>query len=153
MKGDFKEVTYGYCNCGCGEKTKVSPKTCTSKGWIAGEPRSFLLGHHVKGKFGSDNPMWNGGVWIEKRHNGTSYKRILIPEHSRSNNKGYILEHILIMEEFIGRPLSEKEVVHHIDGNGLNNDIDNLQIFPTHGQHIAFHNNLRWGNRNGQEEN
>ena len=66
MRGDFLETRHGYCECGCGEKTKISPKGSTKRGWVKGEPRRFLQGHHVKGKFGADNPMWHKGIWIEK---------------------------------------------------------------------------------------
>ena len=37
-------------------------------------------------------------------------------------------EHRFIMQNHIGRKLSTNEVVHHIDGNKLNNDISNLEI-------------------------
>lgn len=32
MRGDFNETRYGYCKCGCGEKTKIAVKTITKKG-------------------------------------------------------------------------------------------------------------------------
>ena len=43
-----------------------------------------------------------------------------------------------IMEQHIGRKLSPKEDVHHIDGNPLNNDISNLKIIPR-GKHQREH--------------
>lgn len=43
-----------------------------------------------------------------------------------------------IMEQHIGRKLSAKEDVHHIDGNPLNNDISNLKIIPR-GEHQRKH--------------
>lgn len=42
-------------------------------------------------------------------------------------------EHRFIMGKHLGRSLSAKELVHHKDGNGLNNSIDNLQILSTSG--------------------
>jgi hypothetical protein len=39
-----------------------------------------------------------------------------------------IYVHRLIMEYHLGRPLHTSEVVHHKDGNGLNNALDNLEI-------------------------
>lgn len=50
---------------------------------------------------------------------------------------GSILEHIMVMENHLGRTLKkgkkkrDSEVVHHIDGNKLNNDIDNLDVMTT----------------------
>lgn len=37
-------------------------------------------------------------------------------------------EHRYIMEQFLDRKLDKNEVVHHIDGNKLNNDISNLEV-------------------------
>lgn len=43
-------------------------------------------------------------------------------------NKKYVYEHRYIMEQSLGRPLKRNESIHHIDGNKLNNLINNLQI-------------------------
>ena len=48
-------------------------------------------------------------------------------------------EHRLVMENRLGRELSSKEVVHHIDGDKSNNEIDNLMLFPTKKAHTKFH--------------
>ena len=50
----------------------------------------------------------------------------------------YIANHRLIMENEIGRTLSDDEIVHHIDKNKLNNRIENLQIV-TRAEHIEIH--------------
>lgn len=47
-------------------------------------------------------------------------------------------EHRLIMEQYLGRELKSSEIVHHIDGNKLNNDIKNLKVV-TRKEHIALH--------------
>ena len=47
-------------------------------------------------------------------------------------------EHRLITEKKIGRKLRPDEVVHHIDGNGKNNNPDNLQVI-TDRSHRSFH--------------
>ena len=36
--------------------------------------------------------------------------------------------HRLIMEYYLGRKLHKNEVVHHVDGNGLNNRLSNLVV-------------------------
>lgn len=41
-------IPYGYCQCGCGEKTRLAPQDCTSRGWIRGEPISFVHGHNSR---------------------------------------------------------------------------------------------------------
>ena len=41
------------------------------------------------------------------------------------------------------RRLQPGEVVHHIDGNDMNNDLSNLMLFSSHGEHLAYHHKLR----------
>lgn len=36
---------YGYCGCGCGNKTSVARHTSTTRGWNKGKPLRFLVGH------------------------------------------------------------------------------------------------------------
>ena len=41
------------------------------------------------------------------------------------------------MEEHLGRYLNPEEVVHHIDGNPANNNIENLELFANNAEHLA----------------
>lgn len=56
------------------------------------------------------------------------YWAIKMPEHPNANKSGYVMEHRLVMSEKIGRPLKKDEVVHHIDGNRFNNNLNNLAL-------------------------
>lgn len=47
-------------------------------------------------------------------------------------------EHRVIAEQKIGRPLAVGEVVHHIDGDHLNNHPDNLEVM-TQAEHMRRH--------------
>lgn len=84
-----------------------------------------------KGKKGFNN---KGG----KRINKQGYIEVWKPEHPNANKKGYILEHRLVMSEYIGRALLENEDVHHKDKNKGNNDINNLQLM-TRSEHTKYH--------------
>jgi hypothetical protein len=75
--------------------------------------------------------------WAEKnakgfRINSNGYKEI-----TRGENKGR-LEHVLIMENEIGRRIFANEVVHHIDGDKTNNNIKNLRLM-TNSNHCRLH--------------
>lgn len=70
---------------------------------------------------------------------GDGYVRILRPEHPYANAQGYVLEHRLVFEEWLGRYLGESEVVHHIDGDRSNNARWNLMLFRSPRQHLDFH--------------
>lgn len=48
------------------------------------------------------------------------------------------LEHRLVMERILGRPLQRREEVHHINGDRTDNRPDNLRILSP-GEHQRFH--------------
>ena len=54
------------------------------------------------------------------------------------NKKGNVKEHRYIMEQYLGRKLNNNEIVHHKDGNKLNNNIDNLEVM-LRGEHSRMH--------------
>lgn len=41
----FEEIPYGYCQCGCGQTTRVSPVTHARRGVEAGKPMRYVVGH------------------------------------------------------------------------------------------------------------
>lgn len=65
--------------------------------------------------------------WIMK-----GYRYIYNPNHPSSHKGGLldgrILEHRMLAEDMLGRPLLQSESVHHIDRNRLNNSPENLMI-------------------------
>lgn len=50
-----------------------------------------------------------------------------------------VLEHRKIMADKLGRELTVAEVVHHIDGDRLNNHPDNLYLFASASEHTTYH--------------
>ena len=84
----------------------------------------------------------NGYVWI------------YCPTH-RSANKGYVQEHIIILEQKLGRSLYKGEICHHINGVKDDNRPENLESFQSNGEHVKHHSIGRfkgwtWGVINGR---
>lgn len=97
--------------------------------------KKISLGHSEKSnKFGEDAQNWRGGK-IER--NG--YISIYKPDHPQCSKQGYIFEHRLVVEGIIGRFLTKKEIVHHIDENKSNNNPANLMLFKNSSEHIKHH--------------
>jgi len=77
--------------------------------------------------------QWRYGSTSIVKGTGSKKSLISIPWVHRGyryywlNGKS-IPEHRLLMEKKLGRKLHVDEVVHHIDGDTLNNNIDNLEL-------------------------
>ena len=52
--------------------------------------------------------------------------------HPRADNRGYVREHLLVMEGILGRPVLRTEEVHHKNGNRSDNSPDNLELWTVH---------------------
>jgi hypothetical protein len=50
-----------------------------------------------------------------------------------------VYTHVLVAEKNLGRFLKPEEVVHHIDEDKYNNSPNNIIVFKTHADHVAFH--------------
>jgi hypothetical protein len=79
-----------------------------------------------------NNPAWKGGSYIEP---GKGYRMIRMPTHPRARANGYVLEHILVAEKLLGRPLEPNEEVHHRNGARADNRPENLQVYSSHLEH------------------
>lgn len=83
-------------------------------------------GIHLGRPKGADNHAWRGGRMVDL----DGYV-LLQTKPIR------VLEHRKVMEGVVGRPLTETEVVDHIDGITIHNDPTNLRLFATNGEHLA----------------
>jgi hypothetical protein len=53
-----------------------------------------------------------------------------------------VMEHRAVMEDHLGRPLREGEIVHHIDQDKTNNSLENLYICKGRAGHLKAHHSL-----------
>lgn len=78
-----------------------------------------------KAHSGEAAPQWNGGRTIMLSH---GYVLVQCPEHPRAN-RGYMREHVIVMENTIGRRLLPGETVHHKNGVRDDNRPENLELW------------------------
>lgn len=109
----YRRLTAKYCS-----------RKCLSKG------RNF---------WGENNPAWRGGRILRK----DGYVEILRHDHPCRSFNGYVAEHRLVMESFLGRYLDSNELVHHLNGDKTDNRIENLKVVSP-SQHARIHD---WGQK------
>lgn len=68
----------------------------------------------------------------------SGYIKKINPDHPKADSKGYVHEHNLAMEEYLGRYLKDNEVVHHINEIKNDNRIENLKLMDKK-EHKSFH--------------
>ena len=110
-----------YCSREC------SSKTLFKKGLIP-----WNKGIKMPEITGDKHGRWRGFRLCGRNNN---YREIRI-------NGRYIREHRIVMEKHLGRKLINSEEVHHIDGNGLNNDISNLMIISNKHRHLQLEHKI-----------
>lgn len=71
------------------------------------------------------------------------YRRVKSPGHPRADERGRVLEHVLLAEKALGRALPPGVEVHHVDGNGRNNSPGNLVICQNRTYHDLLHTRMR----------
>jgi len=96
--------------CTCGTLKTRRAKTCLK----------------CRAEVGASDGSWRGGT--VKHRAGYVLRRV--PTHPKAKTaNGYILEHVLVMEELLGRYLVEGENVHHKNGVKDDNRLENLELW------------------------
>jgi hypothetical protein len=81
---------------------------------------------------GDDRLRKNNKGYIEVKIDSES------PYFSMANCRGNVLEHRLVMAQHLKRCLSDKEIVHHINGIKTDNRIENLQLLNAESHVLKF---------------
>lgn len=134
-------VPYGYCECGCGQKTTISPYNDTVHGWIRGEPRKVVRGHTARKRSPYEIVDGEAMVFLSGKFSDGSIAIVDVADIERVSQYSWFITktknvvyaaaringaivrlHRFIME---ARPT---QIVDHIDRDGLNNRRDNLRF-------------------------
>ena len=122
--GTHSYITRTCSRCGCNWQARKDYKPKTSLCSLCITRSCLPL---------SSNPSWRGG-----RVEAKGYILIKLadtdPFYCMHNNHGYVAEHRLVIARHLGRPLVQGEIVHHIDGDKQNNQLNNL-LLTTNGGH------------------
>ena len=88
-----------------------------------------------------NSPNWKGGRYIDAH----GYVMVHVGKNLEVKSKweSYQKEHVVVMEEQLGRKLTKDECVHHIDGNRQNNKLENLVVIPSNKHHKITHYSLQ----------
>lgn len=124
MQSNYIDKKCHFCNLPISVKpSKLKARNfCSHKCWAKYRAEDRTL-----------HSCWNGGRNITP----DGYIRI------HKEGGGYILEHRLIVESALGRPLLSSEVVHHVDGDKANNSLNNLFV-TSQPEHMRLHVSGKW---------
>jgi hypothetical protein len=130
MHPNDNTVPFGFCECGCGERTKIARHTYRERGHIKGQPVRFIKGHWRK-----PGPLYivseETGCWEWQRaRDPLGYGRL------RANG-GTVLAHRFVYEEQRG-PIPENLSLDHLSRNPS-------CVNPDHLEPVTHAENLRRG--------
>lgn len=123
------------CRCGCGAEVAAH--------------RQFVSGHNLKTLAKTAEHARKIG---EGQKRAWQTKRQRLPVGTKRHGRdGYILvkvhagaghwrpEHLIVMEQYLGRKLKPQEIVHHINGKRDDNRLENLYLCKDRSDHNRVH--------------
>lgn len=138
-------VPFGYCHCGCGQKTTIIKATHSRRGRIKGQPNKFLPSHHVcQEPYVSTEPFIDGDTVVIPLMTGLRPRPVALVDASdfeavmqyrwahmpRPNGAAKVCAQMdgkwVPLHRYLTNTRSKK-VVDHADGDPLNNHRSNLR--------------------------
>lgn len=59
-----KPIPVGYCQCGCGQATKIAAVSNKVRGMVRGQPLNFVHGHNARKAPGPEYVVNENGCWV-----------------------------------------------------------------------------------------
>jgi hypothetical protein len=113
------------CLCDCGKEIIVNgSKLRSGRTKSCGCLRDEKSGERGRALLAGNKYAWTGG----RLRTRDGYCRITLKGHPRADVRGYVFEHLLVMQNFLGRVVEKNETVHHKNGIKDDNRIENLEL-------------------------
>jgi len=132
------EFKKGHPNLVSKESRKIAGKKISKarKGMkFTAEHRNNIANRSYEWQKGKKHWNWKGG----KIETSEGYIKVLVKNHPRADKGGYVLEHVLVMENKLKRHIERSERVHHRNGTKNDNREENLKLFNNEKSHQLYH--------------
>jgi endogenous inhibitor of DNA gyrase (YacG/DUF329 family) len=127
-----------FCSKACHNEAQTKPKVertcevCGEQFWLKPSQAEHLTGRFCSRACESTSRIKRP---LDRQHNGrpavidnSGYVRVSEPDHPKAMNGGWVFEHRLVAEQHLGRTLEPDEHVHHVNGDKLDNRLENLVV-------------------------
>lgn len=110
------DIPYGYCHCGCGQLTKLSPMNWAKGGYVKGQPYKYVTGHNRRCH--GDVPEYIvdpiTGCWnCQHAINTKGYGYAKVKQNGRYVG---VMRHRLVYERLVG-PVPREMALDHLCRN------------------------------------
>lgn len=109
------------------QPTNKSQKYCSLQCWYSTGLQRKTLPAPSRG---AANPHYKGGHSAARQY------------HDITIAGRRVKEHRWLMEQHLGRPLARCEIVHHINGDRLDNRLENLLLLTSQQEHLRHHSGI-----------